>query len=170
MAGKTVVIVGAGTGGVVLANRLRKELPALHRIIVIERSETHAFAPSFLWLMVGQRQRHQITRPVRRLLRHGIELIIGEAGEIDAGQRLVRAGSETIPDDILVLASGAEMSSDLEGAETFFTLDGAERLHSRLREFRGGSIAVARAVANRLSTRFSPVDDGGLLRTKYTTM
>ncbi len=142
MNGKRVVIVGAGTGGIVLANRLRSKLAPPHRIIVIERSERHAFAPSFLWLMVGQRRRDEITRPVRRLLSAGVELLIGEAGEVDPAQRLLRAGSETIPYDFLVLASGAEMRFDVPGVETFFNLDGADRLHSVLREFRGSSVAV----------------------------
>lgn len=142
MKARSIVIIGAGTGGIVLANRLRGKLAPIHRIIVIERSETHAFAPSFLWLMVGQRRRDAITTPVRRLLRRGVELVIGDAREIDAAKRLVRVGSETIAYDALVLASGADMRFDLEGAETFFTLDGAERLHSVLRAFRGESVAV----------------------------
>jgi sulfide:quinone oxidoreductase len=139
---KTIVIVGAGTGGIVLANELRRKLAAQHRIIVIERTETHAFAPSFLWLMVGQRQREAITRPVRRLLRHGVELVIGDAREIDPVQRLLRVGAETIAYDWLVLASGTEMQFDHAGTETFFTLDGAERLYAKLREFAGGAVAV----------------------------
>lgn len=140
--GKTIVIVGAGIGGIVLANELRQRLAPQHRIVVIERTETHAFAASFLWLMVGQRERSAITRPVRRLLRHGVELIIGEAGEIDPTARAVRVGTETVSYDWLVLAGGAEMQLDLGGSETFFTLAGAERLYSVLREFRGGSVAV----------------------------
>lgn len=139
---KTIVIVGAGTGGIVLANELRRKLAPPHRIIVIERTETHAFAPSFLWLMVGQRQRDAITRPVRRLLRAGVELVIGDAREIDASQRLLRVGTATISYDWLVLASGTEMRFDFTGTETFFTLDGADRLSFRLREFRGGAVAV----------------------------
>lgn len=139
---RTIVIVGAGTGGIVLANELRQKLPPQHRIIVIERTETHAFAPSFLWLMVGQRQRDAITRPVRRLLRHGVELVIGEGREIDSVQHVLRVGSDTISYDWLVLASGTEMQFDYAGTQTFFTLDGAERLHSTLREFRGGTVAV----------------------------
>lgn len=143
MPGKTIVIVGAGIGGVVLANRLREELDPANRIIVIERTETHAFAASFLWLMVGHRQRADITRPVRSLLRPGVELVIGEAREVDASQCLVRVGSDTIPYDFLVLASGTEMSFDsIPTAQTFFTLDGAEKLHSTLRTFPGGRIAV----------------------------
>jgi sulfide:quinone oxidoreductase len=143
---KTIIIVGGGIGGVVLANHLREGLDLAHRIVVIERTETHAFAASFLWLMVGQRQRADIIRPVRRLLRPGVELAIGEASEIDPSQRLVRVGSDTIPYDFLVLASGAEMSfksiPGLAAAQTFFTLDGAEKLHSTLRTFAGGRIAV----------------------------
>lgn len=140
--GKTIVIIGGGTGGIVLANELRRKLAPRHRIIVIERTETHAFAPSFLWLMVGQRQRDAITRPLRRMLSRGVDLIIGEAREIDTSRRLVEIGSEAIAYDWLVLASGTEMQFDLADAETFFTLDGADRLCTKLREFRGGAVAV----------------------------
>lgn len=146
MSGKKIVILGGGVGGVVLANRLRENLEPDHRVTVIERTETHAFAASFLWMMVGQRRRDEITRPIRRLLRPGVELVIGEAREVDPSQRLVRVGSEAIPYDLLVLASGAEMSFEsipgLASAQTFFTLDGAERLYSALQEFRGSSVAV----------------------------
>ncbi len=142
MAGRNIVIIGAGTGGIVLANRLRGKLAPVHRIVIIERSEMHAFAPSFLWLMVGQRRRDEITKPLRRLLRRGIEVVVGEAREIDPQQRLVRVGSEVIAYDTLILAGGAEMRFDFQAAETFFTLDGADRLHLLLREFRGGSVAV----------------------------
>ena len=143
MTGKHIVILGGGTGGIVLANQLRGLLAPEHRITVVERSATHAFAPSFLWLMVGQRTRASISRPLRSLLRDRIDLVIGEATEVDAAQRLVRVGSETIAYDTLVLATGAGMSMEgLAGAETFFTLEGAARLEGVLREFPGGKVAV----------------------------
>ncbi len=146
MQGKRIVIVGAGTGGIVLANALRRKLGPIHRIVVIEREETHAFPPSFLWMMVGQRTRAEITRPVRSLLDSGVDLLIGEARDVDPAGRTVRVGSESVAYDTLVLASGAELRFDsppgLEGAETFFTADGAERLFQVLRAFRGGRVAV----------------------------
>ena len=141
MTGKTIVIIGGGIGGIVLANRLRRKLAPIHRIIVVERSETHVFAASLLWLMAGQRTRNEITRPVRRLLDKGVELIVGEARAIDRDHRLMRVGSETVSYDTLVLAAGAEMTLD-PTAESFFTLEGAERLHEALRAFPGGKVAV----------------------------
>lgn len=142
MAGKTIIVIGGGIGGIVFANKLRESLAPTHRIIVVERSETHAFAASFLWLMVGKRKRSDVTTPVRSLLHKGVELVPGEASEVDAKQRLVRVGSNTISYDFLVLASGAEVKLDVPNAETFFTLDGADRLHSELRNFKGGNVAV----------------------------
>lgn len=142
MMGKTIVVIGGGIGGIVLANRLRERLARAHRIVVIERGETHAFAASFLWLMVGTRRRADITRAVRELLTPGVDLMIGEATEVDRATRLLRVGFETLQYDILVLASGADMKLDVPDAATFFTLDGAERLHETLRGFSGGNVAV----------------------------
>lgn len=146
MQGKRIVIIGAGTGGIVLANALRRKLDSGHRVVVIERSEIHAFPPSFLWMMVGQRTRAEISRPLRSLLASGVDLRIGEAGEVDPAGRTVRVGSESVAYDTLVLASGAELrvgsTPGLEHAETFFTADGAERLFSVLRDFRGERVAV----------------------------
>ena len=143
---RTVLILGGGVGGLLTANRLRQLLPRRHRIVVVERSGIHAFAASFLWLMVGRRTAAEITRPVATLLRPGVELVVGEASGIDLGGRVVRVGSDSLPYDYLVVATGAELAFDaipgLDGAHTFYTLDGAERLYHALRSFEGGKIAV----------------------------
>src|SRR3970282_1144580 len=68
-----IVILGAGIGGQVVANELRRLLPGEHRVTVVERNVRHAFAPSFLWVMTGDRQPQQITRDVRELVRPGVE-------------------------------------------------------------------------------------------------
>jgi sulfide:quinone oxidoreductase len=69
-----IVILGAGVGGQVAANELRRSLPVEHRVTLIERDARHAFAPSFLWVMTGDRRPAQVTRDVRELVRPGVEV------------------------------------------------------------------------------------------------
>ena len=55
MTGKRIVILGGGTGGLVAANRLRRRLGDEHRVVLVDRSPLYSFAPSFAWVMIGQR-------------------------------------------------------------------------------------------------------------------
>jgi NADH dehydrogenase FAD-containing subunit len=43
MSGKTALILGGGVGGLVAAHRLRRALPAAHRVILIDREQQHLF-------------------------------------------------------------------------------------------------------------------------------
>lgn len=147
MNGQTVVILGGGVGGLVTANELARRLPSSHRIVLVERSARHAFAPSFLWLMTGDRGANQITRDVRALLRPRVEVVQAEARAIDVAARRVEADGWTIDYDHLVIALGAQLAPEAipglsEAAHTFYTLEGAERLRAALDDFTGGSVAV----------------------------
>lgn len=147
MNGKTVLILGGGIGGLVAANELRRLLPNEHRIVLVEKNPRHAFAPSFLWLMTGDRQPGQITRDVRLLLRPDVELILAEAQAIDLSNRRVQTSAQTLNYDYLIVALGAELApGDIPGlaesAQTYYTFDGATKLRDALRNFAGGKVAV----------------------------
>lgn len=104
MSGQTVAILGGGVGRLVTANELARRLPNQHRIVLIERSARHAFAPSFLWLMTGDRQASQVTRDVRALVRSRVEVVQAEAHAIDLSARRVEAAGRSIGYDHLVVA------------------------------------------------------------------
>jgi sulfide:quinone oxidoreductase len=147
MAAQTIVILGGGVGGQVAANALRQLLPREHRVVVVERDTNHAFAPSFLWLMTGDRRPGQIVRPVRSLLRRGVELVISPVQRIDVPRARVETVAGELAYDHLVVALGAELVPDaipgLAGAaQTFFSFDGAARLRDELRSFKGGRVGV----------------------------
>ena len=147
MSARTVVVLGGGVGGLVTANELARRLPSPHRIVLIERSGRHAFAPSFLWLMTGDRQAPQITRDLRALVRPRVELVQAEARSIDWAGRRVEADGRAIGFDHLVIALGAELAPEAipglsDAAHTFYTLEGAERLRNALGSFTGGTVAV----------------------------
>lgn len=63
MSGKTIVILGGGVGGLVAANELRKRLPRVHRIVVVDREPAFVFAPSLLWVLTGNRTVEKVSRP-----------------------------------------------------------------------------------------------------------
>ena len=147
MASQTVVILGGGVGGQVAANTLRRLLPMEHRVVVVERDTNHAFAPSFLWLMTGDRRPDQIVRPLRSLLGRGVELVTSAVQRMDVSHGRVGTVAGELTYDHLVVALGAELAPDaipgLAGAaQTFFSFDGAAGLRDELKSFRGGRIAV----------------------------
>jgi sulfide:quinone oxidoreductase len=142
-----ILILGAGVGGQVVANELRRSLPNEHGITVVERDLRHAFAPSFLWVMTGGRLPQQVTRDVRELVRPGVEVVHGDIRAIDVANRRVEFDHESLIYDYLVVALGAELAPNAipglaAGAHTFYTLDGATRLRAALDEVTSGTIAV----------------------------
>ncbi len=147
MNNKSVVILGGGIGGLVAANEIRQLLPKNHRVILIERNEVHAFPPSFLWVMNGTRQSEQVVRPTRSLLRSGVEFVLAKVNAIDTDRSAIETGGGLINYDYLIVALGAELATrNIPGLEeashTYYTLDGSARLHSALKDFHGGSIAL----------------------------
>ncbi len=145
-----VLILGGGIGGVVAANALRKRLPRRHEIAVVDREPAFALAASFLWVMTGARAPEQVSRPLERLRRKGIEVFRGEVQRIDPQRREVIVGGKRLQGDHLVVALGAEFALDAvpglaQAGHTFCTLDGAIRLRAALSQVRGGRIVVLTA-------------------------
>lgn len=148
MAGRTVVVLGGGVGGLTAANELRRVLGREHRIVLIDRQGDHLFQPSLLWLMTGDRRAGRISRSLDDLVRSGVEVVRAEVETIDPeGGRVIAAESET-RFDALVVALGAELAPEAfpgyaEAAYDFFDRGGAARLASALDGFSGGRVAVA---------------------------
>lgn len=147
---KTVMILGGGVGGLVTANLLRKALPREHRVVLVERDAAFVFAPSFLWLMTGDRTREKISRPIARLSKKGIEVLRGEVQHVDVERREATVDGRTLTCDYLVIALGAELAPETipglpQAGHTFYTLAGAEGLRDALEAFRGGRLVVLTA-------------------------
>ena len=131
--GKTILVLGGGIGGLVAANRLRKGLSREHRVVLIEREPDHVFAPSFLWLMTGLRQREKISRPLSKLQKQGIEFMQGSIERVDPDTHTVWVNVQKLAGDYLVIALGAELAPETipglaKAGHNFYALTGAEAL------------------------------------------
>jgi sulfide:quinone oxidoreductase len=148
---RTILVLGGGVGGLVAAHELRRLLPSPHRVILVDREPRHVFAPSLLWLMTGGRTAEEISRPLARLNRKGIEVVQGEIERVDAAHREVTVGGRKLTGDYLVIALGAELAPETvpglpAAGYNFYTLAGAEALRDALGAFTGGRLVVLTAV------------------------
>src|SRR3989304_536240 len=144
---KTIIILGGGVGGIVTANELGSRFKGEHKIILIEKNKEHTFAPSYLWLMNGDRKKTQISVPLKSLLKKNIAVVNATVNEIIPAQKKVIAGENEYRYDFLVIALGADLAPEkIQGWDksihTFYTFEGAAKLHETLKNFSGGKGAL----------------------------
>jgi sulfide:quinone oxidoreductase len=148
-----ILILGAGTAGTMMANRLVKVLPASWRVTVLDRDDEHVYQPGLLFLPFGMYRDDELTRPRHRTVDPRVELRLAEIDRIDPAARTVSLlGGERIAYDWLIVATGSrilpESTPGLTGvgwrdtAFDFYTLDGARALREKLDRFTGGRLVV----------------------------
>lgn len=148
MAGKRVLILGGGLGGIAAAGHLRRLLPREDEIVVVERNETFSLCMANLWLMTGERATPEVgRRELAELPKKGIEWVRGNIEAIDAGRKTVRASSDTLDGDYVVVALGAQRAPEAvpgfaEAALNLYEVDGALKLREALADFSGGRVIV----------------------------
>ena len=150
---KNLVILGAGTGGTLLANRMSRRLSREWSVKVVDGEELHLYQPALLTLPFGKERESTLRRRRARTLVHGVEWVRSAVLAVDAPARQVRlANGEVLVYDYLVVASGCRIRPDLtpgltdEGwrrdAFDFYTLEGATALRDRLANFDAGRLVV----------------------------
>jgi NADH dehydrogenase len=103
----TVVIIGAGFGGLRAARALRK---APVDIVLLDRHNYHLFQPLLYQVATAGLEPEQIARPVRAILRgqKNFEFRMVEVTGIDLAAKQVATTSGSVHYDYLILAAGGE--------------------------------------------------------------
>src|SRR6266566_2484943 len=114
----TVVIVGAGFGGLRAARALRK---APVDVVLLDRHNYHLFQPLLYQVATAGLEPEQIAKPVRAILRRqpNFEFRMVEVTGVDFAARRVATDHGPVPYDFLILAPGGETN--------YFGLDGIVR-------------------------------------------
>jgi len=151
---KRIVILGAGTGGTMMANKLARALPEDGwRVTVVDRDDVHIYQPGLLFLPFGQYREEDIVKRRKNLLDPRVELRLGEIDRIAPDEnRVVMQGGDVLPYDVLIVSTGSriipEQVQGLTGvgwkqtAFDFYTLEGALALRSALEDFKGGRLVL----------------------------
>src|SRR5213596_1400489 len=103
----TVVIVGAGFGGLRAARALRK---APVDVVLLDRHNYHLFQPLLYQVATAGLEPEQIAKPVRAILRRkpNFEFRMVEVTGVDFAARRVATDHGPVPYDFLILALGGE--------------------------------------------------------------
>jgi len=116
---KKVVILGGGTGGTMMANKLRKELDDDWVITVIDKDNIHYYQPGFLFVPFDINKPHEIRRSKREFINPGINFVISELTNVDWDKQEVSTATEgKFNYDILIMSTGCDIRPDeVEGLE-----------------------------------------------------
>ena len=108
----TIVVLGAGLGGIPTAYEVRSKLDSSHRVVMVGSSEFYEFTPSNPWVAVGWRRLEQTRVDMRAPFeRKGIEFIPELATHIDpAGRKLTLKSGRVVEYDYLVIATGPKLA------------------------------------------------------------
>jgi sulfide:quinone oxidoreductase len=151
---KRLVIIGAGTAGTMIANKLRRRLaPGEWEISVVDRDDLHHYQPGYLFVPFGDYTSAQVVRSRHAFLSDGVDLVLGTVDRVATAENtVVLEDGRTLPYDQLVIASGTSPRPDqtpgMLGTEwrrsifDFYTLDGAQALAEALLQFEGGRLVV----------------------------
>jgi sulfide:quinone oxidoreductase len=149
-----ILVLGGGTGGTVMANRLRRRFdPDEAEITVVDRDDAHVYQPGLLFVPFGLAHADELMRPRRRQLRHDIRFVEAEIDHVALEERAVHLGDGgALAYDVLVVATGARLVPEetegltgpgwFERAFPFYTPEGASALAAALRRFDGGRLVV----------------------------
>jgi sulfide:quinone oxidoreductase len=167
---KKLLVLGAGTAGTMVVNKLRRLLdPDEWKITIVDQHETHYYQPGFLFIPFNMYTKSDVVKPKRDFIPGGVELIMSPIEVIEPEHNRVKLARDGryLDYDFLVIATGArthpEETPGLEEHEwyksiyDFYTIEGALALQKHLRNWEGGRLVV-NVVENPIKCPVAPLE------------
>jgi sulfide:quinone oxidoreductase len=143
----SVLVLGAGFGGLELSTILSETLADRLDLTLIDKNDTFYFGYSKLDVMFGRKTPGAVRIPYSSLVKPGVRFRQEEIIAIDPESRRVRTTKGTYDADVLVIALGADYDPAAtpglsSGGYEFYSFTGAERLREVLPTFSKGHAIV----------------------------
>jgi sulfide:quinone oxidoreductase len=166
---KSLVILGAGTAGTMVANRLNKMLNMDDwQITLVDQDPVHYYQPGYLLIPFGVYSKKDVVKPKSIFIPQNIKLIQSTIEIIEPDANRVRLSNGIVLSyDFLVVATGADIHPEEtpglaesewgKSIHTFYNLDGALALANKLRTWEGGRL-VFNVVENPIKCPVAPLE------------
>jgi sulfide:quinone oxidoreductase len=152
---KRLLILGSGTAGTMVANKLRHVLSRDEwKITIVDKDETHYYQPGFLFIPFGIYGENDVIKPKRDFVPPGVEMILSEIELIEPEENRVKIAKDDryLYYDYLIIATGTHPRPDetpgltdgewRQSIHDFYTFEGATALAKKLRTWEGGKLVV----------------------------
>ncbi|MDD4754547.1 MAG: FAD/NAD(P)-binding oxidoreductase [Prolixibacteraceae bacterium] len=152
---KRIVILGAGTAGTMIANKLRKSLDKEEwKITIADSDKLHYYQPGFLFIPFGIYNREDVIKPKSDFMPAGVDVIYSAIDKVDAGKNIViLEGGKILNYDYLIIATGTKTYPEETPGLTdklwykeifdFYTIEGATALRNFIKGWEGGKLVMA---------------------------
>lgn len=151
---KHLVILGAGTAGTMMLNKLSSSLdPNVWKLTIIDKEETHYYQPGFLFIPFGIYSKEDVIKPKKIFFPKETNVISSDIDRINPEKNEVYLqNGEKLTYDYLIIATGSEIRPDeIEGMTDelwyknifdFYTIDGAVALANFIENWEGGKMVL----------------------------
>ena len=152
---RKLLVLGGGTAGTIVVNKLVKKLPKdSWEITVVDQDTKHIYQPGLLFLPFGTYEPEQIIKKRQSYFPKGVDFIQAQIDRVDPElNKVYLSDSRVLEYDYLVIASGTTPRPDqtpgmndpklwYKSVFDFFTLEGSVALREALKNFNGGRLVV----------------------------
>lgn len=166
---KKLLILGAGTAGTMVANRLNHILNMSEwQITLVDQDATHYYQPGYLFMPFGVYSKKDVIKPKSSFIPAHIKLVMSSIELIEPEKKQVRLGNgDVLSYDFLIIATGADIHPEEtpglaedewgKSIHTFYSFDGAAALAEKLRTWQGGRLVV-NVVENPIKCPVAPLE------------
>ncbi len=166
---KKLLILGAGTAGTMVANRLGRSLDMEEwQITLVDQDPVHYYQPGFLFIPFDIYTKKDVVKPKRDFVPPHVKFVQSAIEIIEPEHNRVRLSNGVMLNyDFLVIATGSDIHPEEtpgladgewgKSIHTFYSYEGALALEAKLRTWEGGRMVV-NVVDNPIKCPVAPLE------------